>query len=140
MQPLAQSHILLLEEDVSFAETLAPEIEFYFGGEVSVACSAEEAVDFISMRSCQLFLTDWRMLARLQLPAQPQIPVIVITDCDNPELEGARKARAPFEVLGVISRHQPLLQILEQIEMIYANCGPHSVSEGSRRGSEVVLA
>ncbi|MGZ3651060.1 MAG: response regulator [Bdellovibrionota bacterium] len=134
-------HILLIEDDESFAQAFAFALEQEGGGEVMVAADSFEAGNLMSQHAFGLVITDWRLpqvngfsalrKAEQSLSLDPnaptewfgsrKVPVIVVTACDTGEVERERHLKGCFQFLGVISKEQAMDGILAQIRMLYGN-------------------
>ncbi|MGZ3695743.1 MAG: response regulator [Bdellovibrionota bacterium] len=137
----AQTRILLVEDDESFAQIFAASLEQKLGCNVSIAGDSFEAANLMAELGFDLILTDWRLADQTGFraldradrslaidPAAPvewfvnkKTPVIVVTACDSSEIERERKLKKRFQFLGVVSKDQHLAGMIDQIEMIFGN-------------------
>lgn len=133
-------HILLIEDDEEFARAFTLALESEGVSDVRVAADEFEAGNLMSQHSFGLVITDWRLplangfsalrKAEQSLSLDPEAPaawfggkktpVIVVTACRKEEVERERRLKGVFQFLGVISKEQPMENILDQVHGIFA--------------------
>jgi CheY-like chemotaxis protein len=133
-------NILFIEDDAEFAQAFSEVIEDHTHSRVTMVSDPYEAVMLISDNAFDLVITDWNLpalngfsllkKADKAISSDPQssdywfshrTPVIVLTGGDIDEIDTSKRPHGMFHFLGAVSKRQMPIDILAEIEGIYAN-------------------
>ena len=133
-------NILFVEDDAEFAQAFSQLITEKTGGHVMVAADPYEAVMMISDGAFDLVITDWNLpalngfsllkKAGKAIHSDPKAsdywfshntPVIVLTSGNLDDVDLAKRPHGIFHFLGSVSKRQLPINILAEIEGIYAS-------------------
>ena len=135
---LLPRRILLIEDDVEFAEICASAIRASSNNIVEVATDPFEAISFITEGVYDLIITDWNLpaingfnalrMASKSLDRDPaahdlwfgrKTPVVLLTVSDLSIIGDAKFSKGHFSFLGAVSKSRTLSEILREISGLY---------------------
>ena len=133
-------NILFIEDDLEFAQAFSQVISEKTGSNITVTSDPYEAVMLISDGAFDLVITDWNLpvlngfsilkKAGQAINSDPKssdywfshkTPVIVLTGSNVEEVDSSKRPHGIFHFLGTVSKRQMPIDILAEIEGVYAS-------------------
>jgi CheY-like chemotaxis protein len=114
------ARILIVEPNDERGSAFTVALEAAGAQTVWLTAHSAAAREGLRTEAVDLIVADWDFLEQAGEVARGavKIPVIVLTSTDGAGAPPGPEAKRRFEVIGVVSRHQPVEGVAEQIHML----------------------